>query len=238
MQHLVGMKVANRSGAAIMFSSKASSGPLSHPLSFSSSGNPAGSATTSTLVQIVAITVLSINTQSELDQTAGLVRSRRHKPVESSLYPIIEHHLPRFLSHVSEQGSQLPRFVTQEFDDYLACGRLEHGFLRVKCDSCRYEHLLTGSLQSNQPFSCKSLGFCPSCGARRIIETSAHLIDQISSKSTFVFTILKLRLTASALILRQELMWCITSIEPDVCTSERVAVLITSQGAFLLPDTP
>ena len=28
-----------------------------------------------------------------------------------------------------------------EFDDYLKCGLLEYGFLRVKCDGCRHEHL-------------------------------------------------------------------------------------------------
>jgi hypothetical protein len=26
----------------------------------------------------------------------------------------------------------LPAFVRQEFEDYLKCGRLEHGFLRAK----------------------------------------------------------------------------------------------------------
>ena len=28
-------------------------------------------------------------------------------------------------------------------------------------------------------FSCKCRGFCPSCGARRMVETSAHLIDHV-----------------------------------------------------------
>ncbi len=102
---------------------------------------------------------------------ASLVRYRRHKPEETVLYPIIEQHLPRFLSHIAEQHTQLPRFVTREFDDYLTCGRLQHGFLRVKCDGCRHEHLVA--------FSCKCRGFCPSCGARRMIETSAHLIDHV-----------------------------------------------------------
>jgi hypothetical protein len=27
----------------------------------------------------------------------------------------------------------LPGYVEQEFEDYLKCGRLEHGFLRVRC---------------------------------------------------------------------------------------------------------
>jgi hypothetical protein len=40
----------------------------------------------------------------------------------------------------------------------------------VKCNGCRFEHLVA--------FSCKLRGFCPSCGARRMVETSAHLIDR------------------------------------------------------------
>ncbi len=78
--------------------------------------------------------MLSIDTQPGLDSTVNLVRYRRHKPEETTLYPIIEQHLPRFLNHLSEFDSQLPRFVIQEFEDYLACGRLENGFLRVKCE--------------------------------------------------------------------------------------------------------
>ena len=61
--------------------------------------------------------------------------------------------------------------MLSEFQDYLRCGRLEYGFVRVKCNGCRHEHLVA--------FSCKRRGFCPSCGARRMIETSAHLVDQV-----------------------------------------------------------
>ena len=38
-------------------------------------------------------------------------------------------------------------------------------------NGCRFEHLVA--------FSCKHRGFCPSCGARRMVETSAHLIDHV-----------------------------------------------------------
>ena len=43
--------------------------------------------------------------------------------------------------------------------------------MRVKCDGCRHEHLAA--------FSCKCRGFRPSCGARRMVETSAQLIDHV-----------------------------------------------------------
>ena len=61
--------------------------------------------------------------------------------------------------------------VTGEFEDYLSCGRLENGFLRVHCHSCSYEHLVA--------FSCKRRGFCTSCGARRMVETAALLVDHV-----------------------------------------------------------
>jgi hypothetical protein len=33
--------------------------------------------------------------------------------------------------------------------------------------------------QSPAPFSCKKRGICPSCGARRMVETAAHLVDHV-----------------------------------------------------------
>ena len=65
----------------------------------------------------------------------------------------------------------MPGFVLDEFRSYLACGRMEHGFIRVKCDGCRHELLVA--------FSCKKRGFCPSCGTRRMVETASHLVDHV-----------------------------------------------------------
>ena len=76
-------------------------------------------------------------------------RYRRHQPENTSLYPIIEQNLPVLRDALQQQEASLPRFVLTEFEDYLRCGRLEHGFVRVKCDGCRHEHLVA--------FSCKRL---------------------------------------------------------------------------------
>ncbi len=64
--------------------------------------------------------------------------------------------------------------MEQEFEDYLKCGRLKHGFLRVRCDTCHSERLVA--------FSCKKRGFCPSCGARRMAESAALLVDAVFPK--------------------------------------------------------
>jgi ribosomal protein S27E len=86
----------------------------------------------------------------------------RHRPERSLLYQIVEEYYPAFVCHMAAQGTALPGYVQREFEDYLKCGRLDHGFLRVRCDSCHAEHLVA--------FSCKKRGFCPSCGLRRMAD--------------------------------------------------------------------
>ena len=96
---------------------------------------------------------------------------QRHRPERTLLYQIVEQHYPAFVAHMAQQERPLPDYVQQEFEDYLRCGRLEHGFLRVRCDTCHAEHLVA--------FSCKRRGFCPSCGARRMAESAALLVDEV-----------------------------------------------------------
>ena len=98
-------------------------------------------------------------------------RYERHRPEQTPLYALVEEHFPRFLQRLEAEGVSLPDFVIEEFKAYLKCGRLEYGFLRVKCDACRNETLVA--------FSCKRRGFCPSCGARRMAETAAHLVEHV-----------------------------------------------------------
>ena len=103
----------------------------------------------------------------------GAARYERHRPERTLLYQLVQEYYPAFKAHLADQGSELPGYVEQEFDDYLRCGRLEHGFLRVRCDSdsCHAERLVA--------FSCKRRGFCPSCGARRMAESAALLVDEV-----------------------------------------------------------
>jgi ribosomal protein S27E len=95
----------------------------------------------------------------------------RHRPESTLLYQIVERHYPEFLETLAATGRSLPRHVQREFEEYLKCGRLEHGFLRVVCEGCHAEKLVA--------FSCKRRGFCPSCGARRMTESAAHLVDEV-----------------------------------------------------------
>ena len=78
---------------------------------------------------------------------------RRHEPKYTALYRTIEAHLETFLAETAEgvERSGLPVFVKWEVPAYLRCGILDHGFARVRCARCAYEHLV--------PFSCKRRGY-------------------------------------------------------------------------------
>lgn len=95
----------------------------------------------------------------------------RHRPEATLLYQLVERHYPAFREMRAEAGRSLPDYIEQEFDAYLKCGRLEEGFLRVRCETCHAEKLVA--------FSCKKREFCPSCAARRMAETAELLVDQV-----------------------------------------------------------
>ena len=108
------------------------------------------------------------------DASAGAARAgeyARHRPEQTLLYQLVEAHYPAFVAHLAARERTLPVHVQREFEAYLKCGRLEHGFLRVCCADCHAERLVA--------FSCKRRGFCPSCGARRMTEGAALLVDEV-----------------------------------------------------------
>jgi hypothetical protein len=92
---------------------------------------------------------------------------------DTVLYKVIAEHLETFLAscEADPDAMGLPAYVQREFYDYLRCGILAHGFLRLGCDTCQKELLV--------PFSCKRRGFCPSCAGRRMAQMAAHLVEQV-----------------------------------------------------------
>ena len=104
-------------------------------------------------------------------EASGAFLYQRHRPEKTLLYQLVSKHYPVFRQQLAEEGRSLPDYVQREFEDYLKCGRLKHGFLRVRCETCHEEGLIA--------FSCKRRGFCPSCGARRMAESSALLADEV-----------------------------------------------------------
>src|SRR6266702_4361761 len=93
------------------------------------------------------------------------------EPSSTVLYKVIADHLETLLAsfEAAPDAKGLPAYVQREFYDYLQCGILAHGFLRMGCDTCKQEMLLA--------FSCKRRGFCPSCAGRCMAQTAAHLVE-------------------------------------------------------------
>jgi hypothetical protein len=98
---------------------------------------------------------------------------QRHEPEKTALYGVISDHIETFLDAAREQsssGTGCPAFIEREFRRYLGCGILANGFARLRCPSCGFERLVA--------FSCKGR-ICPSCWARRMGDTAAHLVDRV-----------------------------------------------------------
>jgi len=96
----------------------------------------------------------------------------RLRPEATLLYQLVERHYLELAAAREGAGRPLPRYVQEEFEAYLKCGRLEHGFLRLRREDCHAEKLVA--------FSCKRRGFCPSCGARRMTDSGEpELIERI-----------------------------------------------------------
>ena len=101
-------------------------------------------------------------------------RYRPRHPSQSVLYRCVQEHLETWLAHCREDpddDGSVAQYIEREFRRYLDCGILAHGFARARCGDCGHDFLIA--------FSCKGRGVCPSCNARRMVETAAHLTDHV-----------------------------------------------------------
>jgi hypothetical protein len=57
---------------------------------------------------------------------------------------------------------------------FLDYGLLEHGYVRVRCSTCRAEFLVA--------LRCQGRHFCPSCHARRLAEWSLWLDERLPAR--------------------------------------------------------
>ena len=126
--------------------------------------------------------------------TAPAYRPRRAR--DSPLYRLAEPHHETFKQVYDERFAVRYGFWRAEIERtlwaFLDCGIEEHGFARVRCGACGDEIVVA--------FSCKRRGICPSCTARRMADTAAHLVDRVLPRAPYrqwVFTVpkpLRLRL--------------------------------------------
>ena len=109
--------------------------------------------------------------EPELQVADSLRGYARHQPEKTLLYQTVQNHMAAFFAQCEAFERSVPAFIKEEFDTFLRCGILAHGFARVYCKECRYDRLVA--------FSCKKRGFCGSCMARRMSATAAHLVDSV-----------------------------------------------------------
>ena len=70
---------------------------------------------------------------------------QRRTPEQTSLYRAVQESIDTFLAQAESAGARVPAFVKREFDDYLKCGILAHGFVRLRCRACGDESLIAFS---------------------------------------------------------------------------------------------
>jgi hypothetical protein len=88
---------------------------------------------------------------------------RPRHPEAQVFYKVFEQHFDSYVGAYEERfearSGPLRRVVRDSVEQFLACGRLQGGFARLRCPSCKSEHLIA--------FSCRTRNFCSSCQAKR-----------------------------------------------------------------------
>ena len=103
------------------------------------------------------------------EAAATTLHYERRRPEQTPLYRLVREHDETFAAEVDG----LPQFVKDEFDAYLDCGILAHGFMRLTCDGCARDTLVAFSCPPRGlPSGRKRRGICPSCGTRRMGTTA------------------------------------------------------------------
>ena len=67
----------------------------------------------------------------------AFVASDARPPPWTTLHCLVQQHAATFFAETeAAAGVDLPQFVKDEFDAFLECGILAHGFLRLHCGDC------------------------------------------------------------------------------------------------------
>jgi hypothetical protein len=71
--------------------------------------------------------MLPLRVGREASLGVGALRYERHRPERTLLYQLVEKYYPVFETQWAIEGRGLPEYVRREFEEYLKCGRFEHG---------------------------------------------------------------------------------------------------------------
>ena len=105
----------------------------------------------------------------------GAAQYRPRHPERTAFYLLFQDHFDSYVRAYEERFE--PRYgplrpvVVRSVEEFLACGRLQGGFARIRCLKCHAEHLLA--------FSCRTRNFCGSCQAKRSVLFAEKLTSEI-----------------------------------------------------------
>lgn len=94
-------------------------------------------------------------------------------PEKSLLHRIFWRDLEGFLDKANKisEANGLPSFVIKDLRKFSDCSDFRKGLALFECTDCGKQKALA--------FSCKTRGFCPSCGGKRMTMLAAHLVDNV-----------------------------------------------------------
>jgi len=99
----------------------------------------------------------------------------QRKQKASPLWSLIDEHFSEFEEvyddRFADKYGYLRRVIPKVVDNFHFCGDLKQGFARIRCPECHHEYLLS--------FSCRGRWFCPSCHAKKVVQLSVSLTENI-----------------------------------------------------------
>ncbi len=124
---------------------------------------------------------------------------RPRRPEKTAFYRLLEAHFEKFaLAHeerFERKDGPLRPVVRKAVDAFLAYGRPENGFARVRCPECRSEYLV--------PFSCQTRNFCPSCQQKRALLFAGKLREEVLAPVHHTHCIFTIPVALRRLFLRE-----------------------------------
>ena len=123
-----------------------------------------------------------------MDAGVGAPGYERHRPEKTLLYKLVKEHYPAFVAQLAAEGKVLPDYVHQEFEEFLKCGLPGRPHSSTVFCACSVTAVTRSSWLPSVAPTVGALGerrgFCRgrlrySCGARRMAESAALLVDEV-----------------------------------------------------------
>ena len=92
------------------------------------------------------------------------------RPEKTVFFQVIKKYYKTWVRKCEKEDTKIFSYVHREFQGFIRCGILGHGFACAHCSACDHEFLIG--------FSCK-LRLCPSCCAKNMAQIAAHIKENV-----------------------------------------------------------